>query len=239
MRMPVKILMITGTLIGAALGGTAPATAVPAPPPTLITSNFACGNGACEIGPGNVGTPFAAGLEGTGGPAYYGPECNPFTMKVISGSVPPGLKFGEPVCEWTITGTPTQAGTYSFTVQITPQPNSLGQPAGPPGTQRLTITVGNGGSDRLVARAAAYNGHQFRLYVEGFDANISALYSVRVTSTGQVLIPAQPNTGAADDGSLALSAAVKDPCGASNSCDITVTDTLGSSVTLTLPPAKY
>ena len=58
-----------------------------------------------------MGLPFAAGLDGTGGPTYTGPECNPYTMKVISGSLPPGLQFGEPVCEWTVTGTPTKAGT--------------------------------------------------------------------------------------------------------------------------------
>src|SRR6266852_881904 len=111
--------MITGALITAGLGPPAAASAATAPaPPTLITSNFACSNGVCEVGPGNVGMPFAAGLIGTGGPTYYGPECNPYIMTVISGSLPPGLQLGEPVCEWTITGTPTHAGAYSFTVQI-------------------------------------------------------------------------------------------------------------------------
>jgi hypothetical protein len=85
---------------------------------------------------------FAAGMYGTGGPAYTGPECNPYTMKVTSGSLPPGLQFGEPDCEWTVTGTPAKAGTYAFTVQNTPQPNNLGQIPGPPGTQQLTITIG-------------------------------------------------------------------------------------------------
>ena len=183
--------------------------------------------------------PFAAGLHGTGGPTYTGPECNPYLMKVISGSLPPGLQFGEPICEWTITGTPTQAGTYSFTVQITPQPNNLGQSAGPSGTQQLTITIGTGGSDRLVVTGAVYNGHQFRLYVDGFDVNVSALYSVSVTSTGKVIIPAQPNRGASDDGFLALTAGVPDPCGTPHSCNVTVNDSLGSSVTVTVPPAKY
>jgi hypothetical protein len=48
-------------------------------------------------------------------------------------------------------------------VQITPQPNNLGQPAGPAGTQKLSITIGAGHSDRLVITAAVYNGHQDRL----------------------------------------------------------------------------
>ena len=111
MRLQFKILVITGALITAGLGAAAPAAAAPAAtpaPPTLITSHFACSSGVCEIGPGNVGMPFAMGLDGTGGPPYTGPECNPFTMKVISGSLPPGLQFGEPVCEWAVTGTPTK-----------------------------------------------------------------------------------------------------------------------------------
>lgn len=238
MRLPFKILLIAGALLAAGLGASASASAATPAPPTLITSNFACNNGVCEVGPGNVGMPFAAGLHGTGG-APGGGECNPYIMTVISGSLPPGLQFGEPDCEWTITGTPTQAGTYSFTVQITPQPNNLGQSTGPSGTKQLTITIGTGSSDRLVVTGASYNGHQARLYVDGFDVNISALYSVSATSDGELLIPAQANTSASDDGSLALTAHINDPCGVLNSCNITLKDSLGSSVTVTLPPAKY
>jgi hypothetical protein len=62
---------------------------------------------------------------------------------------------------------------------------------------------------------------------------------VRVTSTGKLLIGPQPNTGLADDGVLALTAHLNDPCGANSSCNLTVTDSLGSAVTVTLPPAKY
>jgi len=192
MRSPLKVLLISGSLVAASLAASASAAAATAPPPTLVTSHFACSNGVCEVGPGNVGLPFAIGLTGTGGPAYAGPECNPFIMTVVSGSLPPGLQFGEPICEWTITGTPTKAGTYSFTVQITPQPDGFGQPRGPSGTQQLSITVGTGRSDR-----------------------------------------------ASLDGFVALTAAVRDPCGTLNSCSLTVTDSLGSSVTVTLPPARY
>src|SRR5664280_416361 len=238
MRRSVKALVLSGTLMTAGLlSGALPAFATTAAP-TLITSNFACSGSSCEVGPGNVSMLFAAGLDGTGGPTYYGPECNPYIMTVVSGSLPPGLQFGQPACEYTITGTPTRAGTYSFTVQITPQPNNLGQSAGPSGTQQLSITIGSGSSDRLVINAAAYKGHVFRLYVQGFDVNISALYSVYLTSTGKLIIPARSNSGSLN-GFLSLSASVPDPCGTNNSCSLTVRDSLGSSVTVTLPPATY
>jgi hypothetical protein len=235
MRSPLKALLITGSLVAASLGGAASAAAATAPP-TLITTNFACSNGVCEVGPGNVGMPFGAGLDGTGGPAYAGPECNPYTMKVISGSLPPGLQFGEPACEWTVAGTPTRAGTYAFTVQITPQPGNLGQIPGPSGTQQLTVTIGTGHSDRPVTHASWRN---YLLVVGGYDANVSAHWSVYKTSTGQALVLNQQNLSTADDGVLDIPHHGNDPCGVLNSCDLTVTNSLGSSVTVLLPPGKY
>jgi hypothetical protein len=215
-------------------------TTTPAPP-VMDTSTFACSNGVCEVGPGNVGTPFAAGLNVIGdGVAksvekYYGYH---FHMTIISGALPPGLQLSAPSTEWTVTGTPTQAGTYSFTVQFTPD-GDIAPGGGPSGTQQLSITIGTRGSDRLTVTGVIYNRHQGRLYVNGFDVNTSALYSVHKTSTGKLVIPAQPNNSTWRDGYLALAAYVNDPCGDLNSCNITLQDSLGSSVTVNLPPAGY
>jgi hypothetical protein len=107
------------------------------------------------------------------------------------------------------------------------------------GTQQFSITIDTGSSDRPAITGVEYQGHESELIVDGFDANISALSSVVLTSTGKVLIPAQANTSTWDDGLLALGAHINDPCGAENSCNITLKDSLGSSVTMTLPPAKY
>ena len=239
MRLHIKILMITGALITAGLGAAVPAAATA--PPAMDTSVFTCSNGVCEVGPGNVGMPFAAGLNMKVGnytppvERYYG-DC--FKMTVISGSLPPGLQLSLPGSEWIVTGTPTQAGTYPFTVQFTQIQNTFCA-GGPPGTQQLSITIGTGSADRLAAIGATYNRHQNRLYVDGFDVNISALYSVYKTSTGSLVIPAQANKSTWNDGILTLAAYVIDPCGDLNSCNITLKDSLGSSVTLTLPPAGY
>jgi hypothetical protein len=238
MRSPLKALLITGSLVAASLGGAASAAAATAPP-TLITTNFACSNGVCEVGPGNVGMSFATGLDGTGGPAYTGPECNPYTMKVISGSLPPGLQFWEPDCEWTVTGTPTQAGTYAFTVQITPAPNNLGQIPGPSGTHQLTITIGTGHSDRVVIKGAVWNVHDSGLSISGWDANIGALWSVSVTSTGRVLISNQPRrTTYPIDGTVIAQKGTGYPC-PFGGCDLTVTNNLGFSGTVFLGRPKY
>ena len=236
MRGSVKALLLSGALITAGLGAAAPAAAAAAPP-TLITSNFACSSGVCEVGPGNVGMPFAAGLIGTGGPAYFGPECNPYLISVVSGSLPPGLQLGEPICEWTITGIPTQAGTYSFTVQITPQPNNLGQPAGPPGTQQLTITIGTRNSDRLFLRGAVWSIHKVGqpLQIQGFDANSGATFKVVAASTGKKIGTFTENS-AAPDGTILQNFNVSTASGifpsVTNPGSVTVTDSLDGSTTI-------
>ena len=236
MRGSVKALLLSGALITAGMGAAAPAAAAAAPP-TLITSNFACSSGVCEVGPGNVGMPFAAGLIGTGGPAYFGPECNPYIMSVVSGSLPPGLQLGEPICEWTISGIPTQAGTYSFTVQITPQPNNLGQSAGPSGTQQLTITIGTRNSDRLFLRGAVWSIHKVGqpLQIQGFDANSGATFKVVAASTGKK-IGTFTEGSTAPDGTILQNFNVSTASGifpsVTNPGSVTVTDSLAGSTTI-------
>jgi hypothetical protein len=231
MRSPLKVLLITASLVAASLGAATSAAAATPAPPTLITTNFACSNGVCEVGPGNVGMPFGAGMVAS---PSVPQACIPYTMSVISGSLPPGLQLGEPgVCgEWIITGTPTQAGTYAFTVQITPTQDGGG---GPPGTQQLAITIGTGSSDRAVITGASWNGHTSILGVNGYDANVGALWSVSVTSTGRVIISNQLNVGI-PDGHVGLRYHGGDPC---ERCDLTVTNNLGFSGTVFLGLPKY
>jgi hypothetical protein len=232
MRSHLKALLITGSLVAGSLAGAGSAAAATAPP-TLMTTNFACSNSVCEVGPGNVGMPFGAGLLGLPTVPQF---CIPYIYSVISGSLPPGLQIVDPgTCgEWIITGTPTQAGTYPFTVQITPTQDGGG---GPPGTQQLIITIGTGRSDRPLITGATWNGHFSRLSVNGYDANFGALWSVSVTSTGRVLISNQQNTGT-PDGHVGLRHSGGYPC-PFGGCDLTVTNSLGSSVTVFLGKPIY
>lgn len=70
--------------------------------------------------------------------------------------------------------------------------------------------------------------------IEGWDANFGALWSVSVTSTGRVLFSNKQNTGTAD-GHVGLGHTGGDgyPCPVGG-CDLTVTNNLGSSVTVFL-----
>jgi hypothetical protein len=209
--------------------GAATSAAAAASAPTLITSNYACSNGTCEVGPGNVGIAFGSELTATGALTLAVSGCT-YTMSVTSGSLPPGLQLGGPqvdgeYCNNIISGTPTSAGTYAFTVKIQLPPNSLGQP-GPSGTQKLAITIGTGKSDRLADVSASYNTHTHSLLIPFYDANIGALYSVTVTATGkQVIAPRSLGIP------YGLRGPGTDPC---SGCDLTVSDSLGSSVTVPL-----
>ena len=117
--------------------------------------------------------------------------------------------------------------------------DASGQICGPTGTQQLTITIGTGSSDRPANIRTGWNGHTSTLSIEGYDANISALWSVSVTSTGRVLIANQPSrTTYPIDGFLVVQAHIGYPCPLSG-CDLTVTNNLGSSVTVKLGPPSY
>jgi hypothetical protein len=250
MRSPSRVLLIVAAPLsmglsvlifgpGAPAGATKPTTTTtaattttttaPPSPPQIITSNFVCGNGVCAIGPGDVGMPFAAGLIGTGGPPYGGPECNPNLMSVVSGSLPPGLQLGEPICEWEITGTPTSAGTYSFTVRIRPQPDGFGNPRGPDGFEQFSITIGTGSADRLLVTGAVWTAKFSRLSVTGFDVNNGATYSIYVTATGALLRTfSEQNPYNGGDGSFRQNFLEQTDLYQ----NLTVKDSLGASVTV-------
>jgi hypothetical protein len=90
-------------------------------PPLTITGN---------LGSGTVGVPYSATLSGSGG---YG--TGTYTFTVVSGTLPLDISL---TAGGILSGTPTAAGTSTFTVQVT------STQASPPltATQSFTITIG-------------------------------------------------------------------------------------------------
>jgi hypothetical protein len=237
MRPQFKILVIMGAMLAAGLGAAEPASAATAAP-TMDTSTLACSGSACEVGPGNVGVPFAAGLNVIGDGVTQSVEkfCgDDFTMKIISGSLPPGLLLSLPSSEWTVTGTPTKPGTYPFTVQFSP---TQGAPeAGTAGTRQLTITIGTGNADRIDLTRAIWSPHSVNktLQIQGFDANFGATYTVFVTSNGTQLGTFTESSAWQDGGiqnNLRVPPGPTTFTSFTNPGSVTVKDSLGGSATI-------
>jgi hypothetical protein len=231
--------ILAPALLLASLAAAGTATAATTSAPSLITRNFACSNGVCEVGPGNVGLPFGAALNGTGGPPTSLPDC-PYITSIVSGSLPPGLQLGG-VCGNIIEGTPAQAGTYPFTAKVTSLGSDTLGVTEPSGTQQLTITIGTGSSDRLTNLSANWNLHTGRLAVGGYDANAGALYALSLTATGKQIIAPRLMAESGGGNVVLTISGTPNPCSVLhvNSCSLTVTDSLGTSATVTLPPPKY
>ncbi len=80
------------------------------------------GAGGIRVCPGAlVGTSYAIKLDGAGG---CGPDPNvpgsglPYQFRVLSGALPPGLSLGK---DGLLSGVPTQAGSWSFWVELSDQ----------------------------------------------------------------------------------------------------------------------
>lgn len=76
---------------------------------TVIGSPVDLDCGACGGGKATVGVAYSAAFTVTGG-------SSPFAYSIKSGSLPPGLSLSSSTGK--ITGTPTTAGTYTFTAQV-------------------------------------------------------------------------------------------------------------------------
>ena len=89
---------------------------------------------------GTVGQPYSKQLNGAGG---CGPAL-PYQYKVISGNLPPGISLSS---SGLASGTPTQAGSYSFWVDLSDQNPPSADWCRPADAQReFTITVVGGGA---------------------------------------------------------------------------------------------
>jgi hypothetical protein len=92
-------------------------------PTGVVTSQPLCVT-STSVPDGVVGTPYSTAVSAVGGTP-------PYSWSLVSGSLPPGLALSS---TGTISGTPTVAGSFTFTLKVT---DSTGASA----TQALTITI--------------------------------------------------------------------------------------------------
>jgi hypothetical protein len=183
MRGQLTALVITGAMLTAGLGTSAAASAATTPPLAITTTALPCSGGVCSLAKGNVGAGFAATVVATGGaPSQNGVDPPPYTWAIKSGSLPAGLTFANEDDEFVLSGTPTKAGTSSFTLQVT---DAAG---GGTVSQAFTIAIGTGNLDQVTITTAVYYlnaSYQHKLHIIGFDANTGVTLTAYVTSTGQ------------------------------------------------------
>jgi uncharacterized protein YhjY with autotransporter beta-barrel domain len=168
-----------------------------------------------SLPPGTVGSGYSQGVLATdsdGAEDVNGPFDNDdvFTYTVTAGSLPPGLSLN--FFNGTITGTPTTAGTYPFTVTATDLNNATG-------SQAYSVVIG--GNILTVAPAALPSGTQ------------GVSYNQTVTASGGT----GPYTYSVSAGSLPAGLAINPSTGAitgiptgsgASSFTIQANDTLGN-----------
>jgi Putative Ig domain len=118
-----------------------------APQPVCITTT--------TVPSGTQHVPYSATLAAVGGTA-------PYTWSLASGSLPPGLSISS---SGTITGTPTTAGTFTFTIKAT---DSVAATA----TQSFSLTVAVGSQGYWLGAA---DGGVFNFGVAGFFGSTGSL----------------------------------------------------------------
>ena len=217
-----RTVLILSATLGTGLGLVSPALAAAATatttPLAITTSDFACSAGVCSMGLGNVGLSFEANPGATGGPAYSGPESSPYLWTLVSGSLPAGVQIDG----GSVYGTPTKAGTSSFTLKATDIVDSE------TATQAFTITIGTGNLDRVIITRASYAVKGEKTTVDAVDANSGATLTATVTGTGQRL------GTLTTFGTGSFSGLFEGPNLSQGTQSVTVTSSLGGSATLPL-----
>lgn len=188
------------------------------PPLAVNTSMFVCSGGVCSLGLGNVGSGFEANPVATGGPAYSGPESSPYVWTLASGSLPAGVALDG----GSIYGTPTKAGTSSFSLKVSDIVD------GETVTKPFSITIGTGSLDRVVLTQAVYAIKGEKTTVAALDANTGATLTAYATATGQKL----GTLSTFDDGSF--NGVFESANLSQGTQTITVDSSLGGSATLTV-----
>jgi hypothetical protein len=223
MRGQLKALVMAGAMLTAGLGTSAAASAATTPPLAITTTALPCAGGVCSLAKGDVGVGFAVTVISTGGAPDQNVDDSPYTWAIKSGSLPAGLTFDNEYGEGILSGTPTKAGTSSFTVQVT---DTSG---GGTVSQAFTIAIGTGNLDQVtITKAVYYKNHSYqqKLQIIASDANTSATLTAYVTSTGQQI--GLPEVGGFGD---TFSGTFGGAFAGSNPSTITIKSSLGGTAT--------
>jgi hypothetical protein len=223
MRGQLKALVMAGAMLTAGLGASAAASAATTPPLAITTTALPCAGGVCSLAKGDVGVGFAVTVISTGGAPDQNVDDSPYTWAIKSGSLPAGLTFDNEYGEGILSGTPTKAGTSSFTVQVT---DTSG---GGTVSQAFTIAIGTGNLDQVTITTAVYyknHSYQPKLQIIASDANTSATLTAYVTSTGQQI--GLPEVGGFGD---TFSGTFGGAFAGSNPSTITIKSSLGGTAT--------
>jgi hypothetical protein len=127
-------------------------------PPVITTTSLPSGI---------VGTAYDQTLQATSG-------TSPYTWSIVSGSTPPGLSLD--ASTGAITGTPTQPGSYSFTVQVLDSSTAQLSPNGQSATAHETIVVSGNGRLKVLLSCPP-----FSLAVTIFGSGFQPAANVTVT----------------------------------------------------------
>jgi hypothetical protein len=111
------LLLATALATGLSVTSGAPTSLAQTPSPLTITTTS-------PLPTGNVGTDYTAFITSSGD------QGGPHEFRTIAGQLPPGLRLRDNV----ISGTPTTAGTFSFTAQVTDR-------GGQQAAQQFSITI--------------------------------------------------------------------------------------------------
>lgn len=112
---------------------------------------------------GTNGVPYSGSLQPDGG--YW-----PFTWSVLGGTLPPGLSTNQ-YGDHQLCGTPTQEGSYTFTVQLT---DNMAQTV----TTNLTITILPTPPPKLIS-PVCLDASQFQLHLAGIS---NRTYAIQFTA---------------------------------------------------------
>ena len=229
MRGQLTALVIAGAMLTAGLGTSAAASAATTPPLAITTTALPCAGGVCSLAKGDVGVGFAVTVVATGGaPSQNGVDPPPYTWAIKSGSLPAGLTFDNEYDEFVLSGTPTKAGTSSFTVQVT---DSAG---GGTVSQAFTIAIGSGNLDQVTITTADYYlsaSYHHELEIIASDANTGVTLTAYVTSTGQEIGQLEGGSGEFHN---TFSGTFGGAFTGSNPSTITVKSSLGGTATSAL-----